>query len=88
MKYRLGRKQNRVILNETGHEVVIFHKGNEKLAERVCKFMNNEFDKLNLKVDVPQFCSPPNITNCRSAIDPHYDCVDCDWEIHVENKII
>ena len=41
MKYRVGRKQKRVILDESGHEVAVFVKGKEELAQRVCNILND-----------------------------------------------
>jgi hypothetical protein len=38
--YRLGKKQKRAILTVDGHEVVVFEKGKEKLAEKVCNLLN------------------------------------------------
>jgi len=40
--YRIGRKQKRAILTEDGHEVVVFAKGQEELAEKVCSLLNAE----------------------------------------------
>ena len=40
MKYRVGRKQKRVILDKNGHEVAICHKGNEELAQQICDLLN------------------------------------------------
>ena len=41
MKYRVGKKQNRAILNDKGVEVAICHKGQEGLAEKICELLNN-----------------------------------------------
>lgn len=40
MTYRIGRKQKRAILTEDGHEVVVFAKGKEDMAELVCRLLN------------------------------------------------
>jgi len=40
MKYRIGRKQKRVILDEQGLEIAIFFKGHEELAQQTCDFLN------------------------------------------------
>lgn len=40
MKYRVGRKQKRVILDENGHEVAICHKGKEEAAQQICDLLN------------------------------------------------
>ena len=40
MRYRVGRKQKRVILDENGHEVAICHKGKEELAQQICDLLN------------------------------------------------
>ena len=42
--YRIGRKQKRAILTEDGHEVVVFAKGKEEMAERVCRLLNAEME--------------------------------------------
>tara|TARA_R110000803_G_scaffold154466_1_gene219249 strand:+ start:469 stop:678 length:210 start_codon:yes stop_codon:yes gene_type:complete len=44
MKYRLGRKQNRALLDDKGHEVALFSKGQEDLAKKVCKLLNHEIN--------------------------------------------
>lgn len=40
--YRIGKKQKRAILTENGNEVVVFPKGKEALAEKVCNLLNAE----------------------------------------------
>ena len=40
MKYRVGRKQKRVILDENGYEVAICHKGKEEVAKQICDLLN------------------------------------------------
>jgi len=40
MKYRVGRKQKRVILDENGNEVAICHKGKEEVAQQICDLLN------------------------------------------------
>ena len=40
MKYRVGRKQKRVILDENGYEVAICHKGKEEVAQQICDLLN------------------------------------------------
>ena len=40
--YRIGKKQKRAILTENGSEVVVFPKGKEALAEKVCNLLNAE----------------------------------------------
>jgi hypothetical protein len=41
MKYRVGRKRSRALLNENGLEVALFHRGQEQLAQRVCDALND-----------------------------------------------
>lgn len=41
MKYRLGKKQKRAILNDRGEQVALFEKGFEHLANLVCVQINN-----------------------------------------------
>ena len=40
MKYRVGRKQKRVILDKNGHEVAVCHKGKEEVAQQICDLLN------------------------------------------------
>jgi len=40
MKYRVGRKQNRVILDEKGDKVAECLKGNEDVAKQICDLLN------------------------------------------------
>lgn len=40
--YRIGKKQKRAILTADGNEVVVFPKGKEALAEKVCNLLNAE----------------------------------------------
>lgn len=42
MKYRIGRKQKRALLTADGSEVVVFNKGQEALAELVCRLLNEQ----------------------------------------------
>jgi hypothetical protein len=41
-KYRVGKKQKRAVLDEKGHEVVIFPVGREKEAQEYCDFLNSK----------------------------------------------
>ena len=40
MKYRIGKKKKRALLNEQGIQVALFEPGQEDLAERVSKLLN------------------------------------------------
>ena len=40
MRYRVGRKQNRAILDENGVEVALFKKSQERLAKETCRLLN------------------------------------------------
>jgi len=42
MKYRVGRKQSRAILDEKGHEVILVNKGFEYTAQQLCDLLNGE----------------------------------------------
>ena len=33
------------------------------------------------------YCNPPNITYCKRAINPDYDCSKCEW-IKFRNKLL
>lgn len=41
MKYRVGRKQKRVVLDENGLEVRTFREGKEKEAQEYCDYLND-----------------------------------------------
>jgi hypothetical protein len=45
MKYRLGRKQKRVIISEDGTQEIAFVKGQEELAQKVVDLLNKEESK-------------------------------------------
>lgn len=38
--FRVGRKQNRAVLDSNGLEVVIFPEGNERFAQSFCNHLN------------------------------------------------
>lgn len=42
--YRIGKKQKRAILTADGNEVVVFPKGKEALAKKVCNLLNAELE--------------------------------------------
>ena len=42
MKYRVGRKQKRALLDDKGCEVGLFKKGKEDLAKNVCELLNQD----------------------------------------------
>ena len=59
MKYRVGRKQKRVILDENGNEIAICHKGKEEVAQQICDLLNelglfSKNESLHLVVESPQ----------------------------------
>ena len=41
--FRLGKKQNRAVLDADGHQVVVFNKGLEYIAEDNVKLINNKY---------------------------------------------
>ena len=45
MKYRVGNKQHRAVLDENGIEVVVFPKGKEMYATQFCLFLNKSENK-------------------------------------------
>lgn len=45
MKYRLGKKQKRIILSEDGTQEIAFVKGQEELAQKVVDLLNKEESK-------------------------------------------
>ena len=46
LPFRLGKKQNRAVLDADGHEVVVFPKGREELAEDYVNMVNNKNGKI------------------------------------------
>lgn len=42
MKYRVGKKQSRVILDDTGHKVAECLEGNEDVAQQICDLLNDK----------------------------------------------
>jgi len=42
-KFRVGRKQQRAILDEKGLEVALFHESQIELAKLTCKLLNNHY---------------------------------------------
>ena len=40
MKYRVGKKQSRVILDDTGHKVAECLEGKEEVAQQICDLLN------------------------------------------------
>ena len=41
--FRLGKKQNRAVLDADGHQVVVFNKGHEYLSEEYVNLINNKY---------------------------------------------
>ena len=41
MTYRVGKKQNRAVMDSEGNALVIFPKGKENLAQEYCDFLNS-----------------------------------------------
>ena len=39
--YRVGKKQNRAVLDKYGHEVVVFSKKNKDYAQKFADYLNN-----------------------------------------------
>ena len=44
LPFRLGKKQNRAVLDADGHQVVVFNKGHEYLAEEYVNLINNKYE--------------------------------------------
>ena len=42
MKYRVGKKQNRVILDENGKKVAECLEGKEEVAQQICDLLNDK----------------------------------------------
>lgn len=72
LPFRLGKKQNRAVLDSLGHEVVVFPKGCEYLASDYIKLMNDSLPLYrNGRVECP-YCGIVSI----GAI-PENKCVMC-----------
>ena len=56
MKYplRIGRKQQRAVLDAEGNEVVVFTKGKEAIALKMVELFNKEWE-LNKKLKEDEF---------------------------------
>lgn len=83
MKYRVGRKQKRVILDENGHEVAICHKGKEEVAQQICDLLNEHgLVSKNESLHLVSYCE------CDNSSDSYYNsngtefCFDCDKKIN------
>jgi hypothetical protein len=46
MKYRVGRKQQRAVLDEEGHEIVVFKPKYGHLAQKFCDLLNEDESKI------------------------------------------
>lgn len=44
--FRVGKKQRRAVLDGTGREVLLFHRGDEQMATAYCDYLNNEYWKV------------------------------------------
>ena len=42
MKYRVGRKLNRVILDENGNKIAVCVQGSEDVAQQICDLLNDK----------------------------------------------
>lgn len=47
LPFRLGKKQNRAVLDANGREVVVFNKGLEHLASEYVEMMNDDLHSYN-----------------------------------------
>ncbi len=50
--FRVGKKQNRAVLDSNGLEVVIFPEGNERFAQSFCNHLNKQKSNENEDVKV------------------------------------
>ena len=77
MKYRIGRKQKRAIINEDGIEVALFSKGQEELAEKVCKKLNEEKSSV-MQLEKNKWYTADKYMEKYAAIDAtHGICPEC-----------
>lgn len=72
-KFRVGRKQKRVILDENGHEVAIFNRKNTHLAQVCCDSLNKLFNEETVKLR--EDCSGCEYLKC--LVLPN-ECIACD----------
>ena len=40
--FRVGRSQGRAVMDSTGREVLLFHKGDEQMAVAYCDYLNKD----------------------------------------------
>lgn len=94
MKYRVGRKQGRIILDENGRQVASCEIGQEAVAQRLCDLLNehgleknlnlhsvSESSSLEYEEELPSEC--PNCGSDTVGYDgtgktPIYECFQCD----------
>ncbi len=78
MKYRVGKKQKRVILDENGHEVAICHKGKEEVAQQICDLLNEHgLVSKNESLHLVSHCPLCNSKNLHQYKLHHIHCKDC-----------
>ena len=49
-KFRVGRKQQRAILDEKGLEVALFHESQIELAKLTCELLNNHYKNYDRRI--------------------------------------
>ena len=69
MKYRVGRKQNRVILDEKGYKVAECLKGNEDVAKQICDLLNEHGLVSELPKHVVSKCNCSLLVACEICGD-------------------
>ena len=47
--FRVGRKQQRAVVDKNGHEVVVFAKGLESMADDYVKFLNSKICEIYIQ---------------------------------------
>ena len=53
--YRVGKKQNRSVLDSNGNALVVFPTGCEKNAEDYCNYLNSQLSRLPQPIDAMEF---------------------------------
>lgn len=77
--YRVGKKQNRAVLDANGLEVVIFPEGNEIFAQEFCQMLNNKSsDKYDTSIMENSQLIKHN--NLKSIICAFFDVPETEYE--------
>lgn len=82
--FRIGKKQNRAVLDSKGHEVVIFNEGQEKMALDYCIILNQRLEIFQL-LKIEEYISFNNSSNktCHTNTEKNYRILSRDNNIGI-----